>query len=143
MATAEIDLLVGLAGLMQNAGGTRRQYRYLESAAYTSASEFGFYMDIAPANDLPSITLTEYPVSGDVVGGDEVLGVQFRIEAKDRQAVKDVISDLRDVIHSRWGGTLGSVTLISAMRSSGTNLGQDSNGRLVRTENYYLTIYRP
>lgn len=148
MSTIEADLLVGcaqmLAALPANGDGARRtKYTYRTDAPYVAADGFGLYADLAEPNDLPSIVVAEYPVSADLVGGDEVVGVQFRIASKDRLAVKHAIADLRDHLHGRWGGSLGSVTLIQATRSSGTNVGQDANGRLVRTENYYLTIYRP
>lgn len=139
--STEAALLVGVAEAMV-AATTRQPYAWKPTAAYTVGDGIGITIDLAPASDLPGVTITEYPVSADVVGGDEVLGVQFRIVGKNRAQVKDVISDLVDLFHARWGGSLGDIKLIQSQRSSGANLGQDANGRLVRTENYYLTIYR-
>lgn len=134
----EADLLTGVAETI----GAESGYTWRATGAYTAGDGFGIYVDLSPANDLPSITLTEYPVTDDITGGDSVVGIQARIAAKDRRAVKDAVSLLYDLFHARWGGSLGTIELIQAMRSSGANLGQDANGRLVRTENYYLTTYR-
>lgn len=143
MPSLEADLVVGIADELATATGLRNTYTHRASGAYAAGDGFGIYFDATPESDLPAITVTEYGVAGDVVGGDEVVGVQFRVAGKDRRAVKDAIADLRDVFHARWGGSLGTVKLIHSVRASGTPTGADVNQRQVRVENYYLTIYRP
>lgn len=142
MASIEADLLEGVALTLAAAVGKRTTITYRASGQYTSADGFGVYMDTAPPNLLDGITLSEYPVSDDITGGDSVVGVQARIVSRDRRRIKDAIGDVFDILHARWGGSLGTIRLIQAVRSSGANLGQDADGRQVRTENYYLTIYR-
>lgn len=143
VSSVEVDLVVGVAGVLADATDLRNTYTYRETGAYQAADGFGIYIDATPENVLDAITVTEYGVGADVVGGDEVVGVQFRIAAADRRAVKDAIADLRDLFHGRWGGNLGAVKLIHSVRASGTPSGADVNQRQVRMENYYLTIYRP
>ncbi len=88
-----------------------------------------------------SVTLTEYPVTDE--DGDTISGIQVRITCADGDRVKGISSDLYALFHERWGGMLGRVKLVNASRTSGTNMGRDSEDRLVRTENYYLRVHRP
>jgi len=103
----------------------------------------GIYFDTRPLIDGGSITLTEYTVSDDVSLSDSVEGVQLVIQHRDRSVVKLITSDVFNLLHGRERSMLGDVTLVSATRSSGTNMGQDANERQGRIENYYLTVHRP
>jgi hypothetical protein len=47
-----------------------------------------------------------------------------------------------NLLHGRSRSTLSLITLTWARRSSGTNLGQDRNNRIGRTDNYYLGVAR-
>lgn len=136
----ETLLLQGVAGVL--AGTRRTKITYRPAGAYQATDGFGIYFDIEPEGGLDAITLTEYAVS-DPIDNPSVAGVQARIASQDRRQVKSAISDMYDLLHGRWGGSLGEIKLIQSVRQSGTGLGQDGNGRLVRTENYYLTIERP
>lgn len=90
------------------------------------------------------VTLTAYPVANDVGdGSSDVVGVQAMIRSRDRATVRALNAGIFDALHGRRGGMLGTVRLVSARRASGTNVGQDADGRLVRSENYYLTVHRP
>lgn len=90
-----------------------------------------------------SITLNEYPVMDHVALSDSVVGIQVTIWAGTNRERATVISDLFDLVHGAHSATMGAVTLVMAERSTGANVGQDSNQRLGRTENYYLTVHRP
>ena len=100
-------------------------------------------IDRYPQGKDASVTLSEYTVDDDVSLSDSIVGIQVAIWSKDRRQVKRITSDLFDLFHGRTHGMLGVVTLVMARRSSGTNVGQDSNERQGRTENYYLTVHRP
>ena len=89
-----------------------------------------------------SVTVNVYPVD-DTPLGDDILGIQIAIWHPDIDSLNDLASWVFDTLHDLWGATLGDVKVVSGSRSSGANLGQDSNGRQGRTENYYLTVLRP
>lgn len=138
------DLLDGIIEAFIAATGKREAYAWRsDGSAYPAGPAFGFYRDTSPETKANAITVGEYSISDDGTLSDSSSGVQFRIESLDRRRVLNVKDDLLDVFHGRWGGTLGVVTLVSAERLSGTSLGQDSNGRLGRTENYTFNVHRP
>jgi hypothetical protein len=100
-------------------------------------------IDRYPQGEDASVTLSEYTVDDDVSLSDSTVGIQVAIWSRDRRQVKAITSDLFDLLHGRTHGMLGVVTLVMARRSSGTNVGQDSNERQGRTENYYVAVHRP
>lgn len=100
-------------------------------------------LDITPESPDDVVTLRDYTVMDSANLSDSVVGVQVDIRSKDVTKVRAIMSALFDAFHGRQAGMLGSVRLVMAVRSSGTWLGQDSNNRLQRTENYYLTVHRP
>jgi hypothetical protein len=106
-------------------------------------SEWGIYTQLFPEGPEPSLTLSAYAVSDDASLSDSVIGVQASLWHPSRLQVGRAKDDLFNLLHGRQRTMLGTVTLVSALRSSGTNVGQDSTGRLGRTENYYLTVHRP
>jgi hypothetical protein len=111
------------------------------SAVYP-ATATGIYTDDWPET-VDSVTLSDYVVSDAFSLSDSVMGVQVAIWAKDRAKVRAIRSDLFNLLHGHPGGMLGDVRMVMASRASGTTLGQDSNERLGRSENYYLTLHRP
>jgi hypothetical protein len=112
--------------------------------AYIYAPEaVGLVLDRYPQGPDGAVTLTDYTVTDDLSLSDSVIGIQLTIRHPDRAAVKAIAADVFNLFHGRGRGMLGSVTLVSARRTSGTNTGQDSNERQGRIENYYLTVHRP
>lgn len=103
----------------------------------------GIVLDRWPQSPAAVVTITDYTVEDDMSLSDSVIGVQLTIRHRDRLAVKAIASDVFNLFHGRGRGMLGTVTLVSARRTSGTNTGQDSNERQGRIENYYLTVHRP
>lgn len=89
-----------------------------------------------------SVTLIDYPVSDDPSLSDSVIGVQVTIWHHERDKLRSIVSDVFNLMQGRWGGNMGNVRLVQVSRQSGANLGQDGNGRVGRTENYYLTVHR-
>ena len=106
--------------------------------------EVGIFMNVLPTMPSTAIVITDYAVDDDVSGRDDVIGIQFKYrgapDVKAGDAIKDGIFRL---FHARQPGMLGSVKVTQCYRRSGTSLGQDENGRLSGTENYYFTVYRP
>lgn len=111
-------------------------------AAYP-ASAYGIYLDTWPLIAGPSLTLAAYDVDNAFALADSTIGVQVTIRDKDRRRIGRVSDDVFARFQGRHGGMLGPIDLVSARRASATNLGQDANGRLGRSENYYLTVHRP
>lgn len=97
----------------------------------------------ATQQDGPYVLLSDYTVDDDPSLSESTIGIQVTIRSQDRTEIKGITSDLFALLHGRWGGMLGPVRLVSAQRASGTNVGQDSNLRMGRTENYYLRVHRP
>lgn len=101
-------------------------------------------LETYPEGVQDAVTLTGYVVADGIAdGSDDVVGVQAMIRSRSRGQVRAIASGIFAVLQSRRGGSLGTVRLVSARRASGTNVGQDADGRLVRSENYYLTVHRP
>ncbi len=143
-SSTDTNLLEGIAQITAAATGRRRTYYWRgDGTPYTLGDGVGFYLDLSPDTLLPSVTVAAYPLSDAPDLSDSIVGVQFLIEAADRDLVRDVSADLLDLWGGRWGGMIGAIRLVTASRSSGTNLGQDANGRLSRSENYAFTIHRP
>ena len=101
------------------------------------------YIDRWPESPDDAVTITDYTVDDSPALSDSTIGVQVTIRSRDLDRVKGISSDLFALFHGRWGGKVGTVTLVTARRASGTNTGQDSNDRQGRVENYYLTVHRP
>lgn len=93
--------------------------------------------------DMDSVTLAPYTVSDDPSLSDSVQGLQVTIRCADMQKVGDIADDVFSRLHGRQAGMLGNVRLVQSFRRSGVDLGQDGNGRIGRTDNYYLTVHRP
>jgi hypothetical protein len=101
--------------------------------------DVGLYDGILPSEPDTAVMVNSYSVQMIPV---PIIGIQFHFAALDPDALSNAVQAVSDVFEGRWGGTLGSVRLVSAAWQSGTPLGQDANGRRGRTENYYLTISR-
>lgn len=116
--------------------------QYSEAGAY-SGPRVGLYDTVLPETPDDAIALTVYPLVDNVSEGDAVFGAQFRFRASSKSRLYELEEALRDSWARRPGGTLGTVRLVQSVWSSGASLGQDANGRLIRSANYYLTVHRP
>ena len=108
-----------------------------------TAGQVAIVLDTWPESTGGIVEITDYTVTDDPSLSNSVIGVQVTIWHKDRLTVKAIAADVFNLIHGRARGMLGTITLVSALRTSGTSLGQDSNERQGRVENYYLGVYRP
>lgn len=139
--TDESFELAVLEGFAQTAvAGTVLWYHRTEAAP---EGRVPIVLDITPESPDDVVTLRDYTVMDSPNLSDSVLGVQVDIRSADRAKVRAIMDALFNTFHGRQAGMLGDVRLVMAVRSSGTWLGQDSNNRLQRTENYYLTVHRP
>jgi len=148
MQSFELDTLLGFADVLVNNTAARVPlWSELDKDGKPRTTPepdnaLGIFIDQWP-EELNSMSLTEYPVSDDPSLSESVIGVQVTIWHRDRDVLKAVLSDVFNAMHGRWGGNIGNVRLVQALRRSGANLGQQGNGRVGRTENYYLTVHRP
>jgi hypothetical protein len=107
------------------------------------ANEIGIYSTVMPETPDNAVAMTLYTVSDNLPDAETVIACQFVYRSKS-VAVLDSIEDaLANVWTARQGGNLGSIKLVMAAWSSGASIGQDSNDRLARSANYYLTVNRP
>lgn len=144
-ASFEDAVLDGFANALASSPSARLPYWYEHDANVPIPDgvvpiTVGTYPDLGRR---ASVTLNEYPVSDDPSLSDSVVGVQAAIWATNPRERATIVSDLFDRVHGAHSATMGAVTLVMAVRSTGANVGQDSNERLGRTENYYLTVHRP
>src|SRR5690606_22439626 len=114
------------------------------SGIYT-AGETGIVIRAVPQTPDRVITLAAYPLGTGIPGvADHQTAVQIRIRGTTDPRVCD---DLADAVYEALDGlgnvTLDGVDVVQAWRQSYTSLGQDSNGRWERSENYYLDTMRP
>ncbi|WP_240742115.1 minor capsid protein [Micromonospora zingiberis] len=134
-------LLTGWAEDMQAAGiGVWRP----DGGVY-QAHETGIVIRAVPDRPDRLITLAAYPLGTALAGlADHQLAVQIRVRAG--QDPRDC-DDLADAVHDRYDGaagvTWGGIAVVQVWRQSYTSLGDDTNGRWSRSENYYLDTMRP
>lgn len=141
----EYQLLTGFAELAAENPDAVESLTWRDPKTKTvyAKGEIGIYLEVYPEVADTTVTLAEYTVSDDTSLSDSIVGVQVTIRSADRYKLARIRNDLFNLFHGRHGGKIGTVTLISAVRSSGTNVGQDTSDRLGRLENYYLTVHRP
>jgi hypothetical protein len=92
------------------------------------------------------MTLTPYPVSDDPTLADSVVGLQVmtRKAGADPRPTNDLADDAFDQLHGLHDVDLSTgIHVVSCVRRSGVMLGQDDLRRWLRSDNYYVTAYRP
>lgn len=143
MTAFEQRVLEGFAGLIANNSAATIDLTFDASGVPYTAGQIGIFIDRWPESPDGAVTITDYTVSDDMSLSDSVIGVQVTIRHRDIRTVKAIADDVFNLIHGHQAGMMGTITLVSARRASGTNTGQDSNERQGRIENYYLTVHRP
>lgn len=141
VSTFELELLRGFARVAVEETSLGLAYR--EGDAVYEDTEVGIYTDTYPEHPADTVALHDYTVSDDPSLSDSVMGVQVQIRAATSARLREISSALFDLFQGRQAGMLGTIRLVMSARTSGTNVGQDSGGRLGRIENYYLTVHRP
>lgn len=131
------------AATLPGGGAVRKQLAWKVAPAVYSASDIGVHLGVEPDVPGSSVTIGDYVVRDEVGGEDSIMGLQVRIRAASPAELRGISADVFDRWHGRSRCTLGGIIITSARRVSGTPLGQDRNGRLGRSENYYLTVARP
>lgn len=133
-------LLTGLAEHLADAGiGT-----WNPTGTYTSG-QTGIVIRAIPDQPDRIITLTAYPVAGDLVGmADHATAVQVRLRAgPDPRDCDDLADQVFDLLDGARGLTWSGIPVVSVERTSYTSLGQDASRRWERSENYQIQAMRP
>ncbi|MGW4467470.1 minor capsid protein [Micromonospora sp. NPDC004704] len=134
-------LLTGLAERLDAAGvGVWRP----DGTPY-AADEIAIVLRDVPTQPDRVITLTTYPLAGDLQGmADHLTGVQIRVRGtEDTRVCDDLADDVFTELDSAARFEVGGIPVKQMWRQSYTSLGKDTNRRWERSENYYVEAMRP
>jgi Bacteriophage minor capsid protein len=133
----ETDLLRGVAELLDTQGvGT-----YDETGPLPAGST-GIVLGRLPDGPDRALALTTYPV-GDDDSTDSITGVQVRIRAGTNPLdVLDLSDAVFNALHNRRSWTARGVRVEISWRNSEAWIGQDQQGRMERSANYYVRTVR-
>jgi hypothetical protein len=135
------NLLTGIASLIDSAGLAT----WRSSGSYTAA-QTGIVLGTVPSTPDRIVTLTGYGVDDDPTLSDTTTGVQVRARwgGQDPRPVDDLADSIFDLLHNAGPLTLPTgIRVVQIHRQSSTPLGQDTNARWSRSDNYYVTTHRP
>ncbi|MGW5409029.1 minor capsid protein [Streptomyces spiralis] len=131
------SLLDGIAGLLEGAGvGVFRPDDVI------SDPDTGIFRGVMPDSPERALALTAYPVADDETA-NAITGVQVRMRAgRDPDAVDDLADDVFDTLHNHRHYEAGGIHVALSWRQSQAWIGQDSQGRMELTANYYVRTVR-
>lgn len=114
---------------------------YADSGVYDS-EDWGLFLGLTPDQPDRAITLMSYPVE-DTDLTDTITGIQFRIRGRrDPTEVENMADALYDLLHNRSHYYVNGVHVELSWRQSGAWMGQDTNQRIERVENFYARTQR-
>lgn len=103
---------------------------------------WGVFVGLTPDKPDRAITLMTYPVE-DTDLTSVITGVQIRFRGtRDPREIENQSDALYNLLHNREHYELGGVPVNLSWRQSGAWMGQDSNQRIERVENFYLRTER-
>lgn len=131
------SLLDGIAGLLAEAGvGVFRPDGVIEDP------DTGIFRGVMPDSPEQAIGLTAYPVE-DNEHAEAITGVQMRMRAgRNPDALDDLADAVWDVLHNRQHYTAGGIHVALSWRQSQAWIGQDTQGRMELTSNFYFRTVR-
>lgn len=135
------DVLEGIAAMLaaQDIG------TWNASGAYAEGDK-GIVVGTIPQTPDRVICLIPYPLTDDPTLSDSVLGLQVRARSasSDPRPVLDTLDAVFDLLQGHYPVDLaGTARLLIAERTTGTPLGEDTNGRFEAADSYQLTLHRP
>ncbi|QXJ40750.1 minor capsid protein [Curtobacterium phage Parvaparticeps] len=134
-------LLVGCAQALANPANPSRVLLSFKQGAKYTAGETGIYFQGDSATVDSGVWIRLYPVQDSTSDNDVIIGMQFEIRSGSVDFTNAIAEDIRALLHRAWNVTLGGVLVSQSFRQSGST--DDADGRITRTENYYLTVNRP
>lgn len=135
------EMLDGFAQLLATASVAV----YDESGQY-DPNQTGICFQIMPSAPEGVVMLSTYPVSDDPSLSDSVLGlqVQTRMPGEDPFATNDLADAAFDQLHGLHDTTLPSgIRVVQCLHRGGSLLGMDALRRWIRSDNFYVTLWRP
>ncbi len=131
------DLLNGLGALLAAEGvGVWRPDDVIE------AGEVGLFRGVMPDEPDVAVAINDYPVADDDTT-NAVTGVQFRMRAgRDPNVIGDLADAVFNRLHNRRQYRVGDLYIALSWRQSQAWIGQDSQGRMELTSNYYFRTVR-
>jgi hypothetical protein len=141
MSGYQTNLMTGIAQLLAAANVAT----WNTSGAY-AANETGIFIKAVPQTPDAAISLTTYPVADNASLSDTVTGLQVRTRAagQDPRAVDDLADAIFDQLHGLHDVTLASgLRVVQCLHQGGGSLGQDDLKRWGRSDNFYVTTWRP
>lgn len=131
------DLLNGLGALLAAEGvGVWRPDDVIE------ANEVGLFRGVMPDEPDVAVALNDYPVVDDDTT-NAVTGVQFRMRAgRDPNVIAALADTVFNLLHHRRQYRVGDLYIALSWRQSQAWIGQDPQGRMELTSNYYFRTVR-
>lgn len=131
------DLLDGIAGLLAGAG-----VGVFSPTAAIEDPDTGIFRGLMPDTPARAIAINDYPVADDD-SVNAVTGVQFHMRAgRDPDAISDMADAVFNALHNRRHYDCGTVRVTLSWRQSQAWIGQDAQGRMELTANYYFRTTR-
>lgn len=140
-ADFERRFLTGIAQLLHD----QTSATWRPTTPYQPA-EVAVVLETVPQAPESVVVLAAYGVDDDPSLSDTVLGLQVttRRPGQNPGPGYDLAGEVFDALHGRTETVLsGGVYLVQCLRRSHTSIGQDSNGRWRRVQNFYCTVHRP
>ena len=141
MSGFETNLRTGIAAALNTAAiGVWR-----EASAY-AAGETAIVFGTFPQDPARAVCLSLYGVGDEPSLSDSTIGLQVRTrwDGQDPRLVDDLAALVLDYLHGKTDWTLSTgVHVVQCLRKSWVPLGQDTNGRWERSDNYYLDVWQP
>ncbi|MEV4335765.1 minor capsid protein [Streptomyces sp. NPDC049590] len=137
MSTHDVDLLTGIATLLAAEG-----IGIYAPDDVLPADGTGIVLGRVPDGPDRIIGLTPYPVADDDTT-DAITGIQVRMRAgTDPTDLVQLATDVFDALHNRQHYQLGGIHVVLSWRQSQAWIGQDDQGRMELTSNYYIRTTR-
>lgn len=141
MSGFQTNMLEGVADLLAAAGVAK----WNPTGTYAD-TDTGIMIQLVPPSPAAVVTLSAYVVTDDPFLSDSVIGMQVRARTggSDPRPTNDLADAVFDQIHGLRNTTLNTgVRVVECLRRSGALLGQDELRRWLRSDNYYVTVWRP
>lgn len=144
MASFTENLLNGLGALLASPRDPAAEHplTWRETGNYQTG-ESGIWVYLSgQAHKKTGVAIRAFGGTDDPTLSDSNPEVQLDFYGTPREVVR-MVDDAFNLLHGRWGGTIGGVKIQLVTRTSGAVLGQDEAGNLRQTENYSLAVFRP